>query len=180
MATVIRDVLQRLYGLDLPEAAQVSWTPWREVGLTDEQGMKVLDACHTDQEILRQIPFPEVVATVKKWVAAGVEIHVVSHRNPQSAPATIAWLAQIGLPYQVIVLHYTIDKFAYVQKNQIDLIIDDKPTLIERAVKNGLPIATLWYPYDQVLFSQYPDAIVVGANWRELRTNLERRYRFSH
>ena len=178
MDSVIRDVLQRFYGLDLPEGDQDTWTPWRQVGLTDEQGRKVMEACHTDEEILRQKPFAGAVATIKKWVKAGVEVHVVSHRNPRSAPATEAWLAKIGLPYAALVLDLTVDKFVYAQKNQIDLIIDDKPTLIEQAVESGLPTATLWYPYNQALFSQYPNIIVVGTNWRELRANLERRYHF--
>jgi uncharacterized HAD superfamily protein len=179
MDSAIRNVLQRFYGLDLPEVNQDTWTPWRQLGLTDEQGLRVLDICHTDEEILRQKPFAGAVATVRKWVKAGVEVHVVSHRSPRSAGATKSWLAKIGLPYDALALDFMVDKLAYAQKNQVDLIIDDKPTLIEQAVAAGLPIATLRYPYNQALLAQYPDQIVMGSNWRELRVNLERRYRFS-
>ena len=167
--------LAALYGVQMPESAFTSFAFHELAGLTAEHGLRVIEACQTDAEILAQHPYPGVVETLQAWAARGVEIHVVSDRRVETGPATIAWLNRIGVPRVATVLAAGIDKFAYARSNDLELIIDDKPDLIKIAADAGVPVATLTLPYNAEMCAQL-SAVISAPDWPTLRRRIERRH----
>lgn len=164
------DQLERIalarYDVSLPYAQQSDWM----VGeLPREHLVECVRETHSDENILSAVPYPGSVETVRAWHEAGHWIHVTSHRYDTARPATEAWLERVGLPYHD--LHCSFDKVPRCVELEIDILIDDSPVNIRRALGEGITAATLIHPWNAEIVER--EGVVAGRDWRELASAIE-------
>ncbi len=140
---VLSAAAQRRFGVDLPYEEQFDWGITR---LKPKQLELCIAETHSDAVIRAGRPYPGAVEAVRRWHDAGHFIHVTSHRPHTCAPATEDWLRAIELPFDELYCSY--DKVARCREIAIDVLIDDSPMNIERALEAGIVAATLRHPWN--------------------------------
>jgi hypothetical protein len=160
---------RRRFGVDLPYGEQRTWMITR---LRDEQLQAAIADTHSDVAIARARPYPHAVETINGWHAGGHFIHVTSHRAERCRPATARWLADIGLEHDD--LNCSSDKIGRCLELGIDLLIDDSPVNLERALEEGMCAATLVHPWNADLCEEEHD-VISGRDWPALAEALARR-----
>ena len=80
------------------------------------------------------------VEALAAWRRAGHYLHITSHRSADAHAATERWLEQNGVACDD--LHCSTDKIARCVELEIDLLIDDSPVNLERALDAGMRAAT--------------------------------------
>jgi uncharacterized protein len=157
---------KRRFGIDLPYEQQFSWGISR---LREEQVRVCVQDTHSDEAIAGARPYPHAVDTVNAWHDAGHWIHITSHRAEHCHAATQRWLDDIGLRYHDLYCSY--DKIARCREVGIDLLIDDSPANIVRALDAGIRAATLCHPWNQDVCEE--EDVVCGRDWPELGRRLQ-------
>ena len=152
---------KRRFGVELPYDRQFSWEITR---LREEQLRVCVDDTHSDEAIAKAEPYPHAVETVNGRHEAGHFIHVTSHRAEHCHPATKQWLDRIGLQYDELYCSY--DKVGRCSEIGIDVLIDDSPVNIERAIEAGIATATIRHPWNADV--RDVPGIVTAAGWEEL------------
>ena len=152
---------KRRFGVELPYEEQHPGTGLR---LSEEQLRFCIEDTHTDAAIAGARPYPHAVETVNGWFESGHSIHILSHRAQRSLTATRRWLADIGLRHHE--LWGGDDKVARCREIGVDLLIDDSPDTLLRALDAGIRAATLRHPWNEHLCSG--SDITCAADWREL------------
>jgi FMN phosphatase YigB (HAD superfamily) len=163
---LFRTVVHRRFGVDLPYEEQ---SDWGILGLPQEQVREAVMETHSDENIAGASPYPDAVETVRAWHRQGHWIHVTSHRAESCHGATARWLEQIGMPFDD--LHCSYDKVTRCVELGIDVLVDDSPVNLERAVEVGILGATILHPWNRELDGR--DGVVVADHWRGLRERLE-------
>jgi uncharacterized HAD superfamily protein len=163
------DVLSRAaherFGVDLPYDQQITWGITR---LKPRQVQACVEDTHREAAILSATPYPGAVEAVRAWHDAGHFIHITSHRAVAAHEATEQWLERIGLPYDE--LYCSMDKVARCQEIGIDLLVDDSPVNIARAVDAGIAVATIAHPWNRDVCED--EDVVCARDWTELRRAL--------
>jgi hypothetical protein len=162
---VLAAVAKRRFGVELPYDRQTVWEIDR---LRPEQVRAAVEETHREENILAAVPYEGAVETVRAWHEAGHFIHVTSHRRAGAYEATRRWLDAIGLPYDE--LHCSSDKIARATELGIDVLVDDSPQNLLRALEAGMTAATLLHPWNRDLCEE--DDIVCAADWPALRERL--------
>jgi hypothetical protein len=108
------------------------------------------------------------VETVGAWHEAGHFIHITSHRVDAAHPATQRWLQRIGLAYDE--LYCSFDKVSRCEEIGIDLLVDDSPLNIVRALERGIVPATIAHPWNRDVCEE--EDVICAADWPELRERL--------
>jgi hypothetical protein len=157
---------RRRFGIELPYEEQFDWGITR---LKPAQLQVCIEDTHSEAEILAGEPYPGAVETVNAWHEDGHFIHITSHRAERCHPATARWLQQIGL--QIDDLHCSYDKVARCQELGIDILIDDSPINISRALQVGMVAATLRHPWNEEVCET--EDVLCGGDWTELRALLD-------
>lgn len=157
---------KRRFGVDLPYEQQF---PWANRRLDDEQLRMCIDDTHSDDAIAGARPYPHAVETVNAWYDAGHRIHVTSHRAERSVTATQRWLHDLGLRHHS--LYCGRDKVAHCRQIGIELLIDDSPDTLLRALDAGILVATLRHPWNEDVCDA--PHVVSAADWQELARVLE-------
>ena len=157
---------RRRFGIDLPYAEQYDWGITR---LKPEQLQCCIEETHTESAILGAQPYPGAVETVARWHAAGHFIHVTSHRSEDRHGPTARWLEQIGLPHDE--LYCSMDKVSRCAELDIDVLIDDSPVNLLRAIECGITPATILHPWNEDVVEE--EGVVHGADWPSLAESLE-------
>jgi uncharacterized protein len=163
---LLEEVAQRRFGVAIPYAEQVVWEIDR---LKPEQLSAAVRETHSEKQILAGEPYPGAVEVVRGWHEAGHFIHITSHRSGEAREATARWLERIGLPYDELYCSY--DKVSRCREIGIDLLIDDSPENLRRAIDAGIAAATLLHPWNRELVEE--EDIVAAADWPELGRRLE-------
>ena len=156
---------KRRFGIDLPYDRQYSWDITR---LREEQVRVCVADTHSDEAIASARPYPHAVETVNAWHDAGHFIHVTSHRAEHCRPATARWLDDIGLHYDDLNCSY--DKVERCRELDIDLLIDDSPVNLTRALEEGMRAATLRHPWNQDVCEE--EDVICAGDWAELERLL--------
>ena len=156
---------QRRFGVELPYDEQVTWGITR---LKPRQLELCIQETHTDAVIARGEPYPGAVEAVNRWAAAGHFIHITSHRADACHTATAAWLDEIGLHYDE--LYCSFDKVTRCREIAIDLLVDDSPVNLQRAMDAGITPATIVHPWNRELCET--EDVLCGEDWAELEANL--------
>jgi uncharacterized protein len=156
---------KRRFGVDLPYDRQFSWTITR---LRDEQVRVCVQDTHSDEAIAAAEPYPHAVETVNGWHDAGHFIHVTSHRAEHCHRATAQWLDRIGLRYDDLYCSY--DKVGRCREIGIDVLIDDSPVNIAKALEAGIVAATLRHPWNEDVCEE--EDVICGRDWPELERLL--------
>jgi 5'(3')-deoxyribonucleotidase len=161
--------VRRRFGIKLPYGEQRTW---QITHLRDEQLRVAIADTHSDAAIARARPYPDAVEIVNGWHADGHFIHITSHRAHASRPATERWLDAIGLQHDELYCSY--DKVGRCREIAIDVLIDDSPTNIERALEVGIVAATLVHPWNRDVCEE--EDVVCAEDWRGLGAALARRF----
>ena len=163
---VLEAVARRRYGVALPYRAQ---STWEIPGLEPEQLRAVVEETHRDEHVLAAVPYPGAVETVRAWHDAGHFIVVASHRHDEAYDATRSWLDGIGLAYDE--LHCSADKVAHAIEIGVEVLIDDKPADLLRALDAGMTAATLRHPWNQDVCEE--EDVICSEDWAGLRRSLQ-------
>jgi uncharacterized protein len=161
----LSDAAQRRFGIALPYEEQVTWSITL---LRPEQVRACVAETHSEERVLAAEPYPGAVEAVRAWHAAGHFIHVTSHRTTESHEVTERWLKQIELPYDELYCSY--DKVARCREIGIDVLIDDSPVTLERALEAGMTAATLLHPWNRDLCET--EDVICASDWPELAEKL--------
>jgi len=163
---LLSDAAQRRFGIALPYEEQLDWGITR---LRPHQLRLCIEETHCDAAILAGEPYPDAVETVRRWRGAGHFIHITSHRDSRAHDATERWLKQIGLPYDD--LHCSYDKVGRCIEIGIELLIDDSPENLARAIEHGITVATIAHPWNRDLCEE--EDVLCAADWRGLAARLD-------
>ena len=156
---------KRRFGVDLPYDDQRSWSVHL---LKPEQVRACVAETHADEHVLAAEPYPGAVDAVTRWHAAGHYIHITSHRATTAHGVTARWLERIGLPYDD--LHCSYDKIARAREIGIDVLIDDSPVNIVRAIDAGIVAATLTHPWNRDVVEE--EDVIAAPDWPALERAL--------
>ena len=156
---------RRRFGVTLPYEEQVTWEIDR---LKPEQLKACIAETHADQALLRAEPYPGAVEAVRRWHAAGHFIHITSHRATAAHRATSEWLTRIGLPFDELYCSY--DKVARCEEIGIDVLIDDSPVNLQRAIDAGITAATILHPWNRELVEE--EDVIAAEDWPALEREL--------
>jgi uncharacterized HAD superfamily protein len=162
----LSDAALRRFGIDLPYEEQLDWGITR---LRSDQLHLCIQETHCEAAILAGEPYPDAVETVSRWRAEGHFIHVTSHRDPGACHPTARWLDRIGLAYDD--LHCSHDKVGRCVELGIELLIDDSPDNLLRAIDEGILVATIAHPWNREVCEE--EDVVCAADWRELAARLD-------
>jgi hypothetical protein len=163
---VLSDTARRRFGVDLPYEEQLTWGVTR---LKPEQLKVCIDETHSEKVILAGRPYEGAVETINRWHAAGHFIHITSHRSDACQEATERWLEQIGLQYDE--LYCSWDKMTRCGEIGIDLLIDDAPDNLRRAVERGITAATISHPWNEDVVEE--EGLIAAPDWPSLAARLE-------
>jgi uncharacterized protein len=162
------DLLQRVarerYGVELPYEEQ---RDWGITALERDAVVHCVEETHSDANIEAAEPYPGAVEAIRRWHEDGHWIHITSHRRDSTRAATARWLEAIGLPFDD--LHCSFDKVTRCVELGIDVLIDDSPVNIRRALEEGIVPATIVHPWNRELVQ---DGVVGAADWPELERRL--------
>jgi uncharacterized protein len=158
---------KRRFGVSLPYESQVTWSIDR---LRPEQLQACIAETHSERVVLAAEPYPGAVDVVRRWHEAGHWIHITSHRDTVAHGATARWLERIGLPYDD--LHCSFDKISRARELGIDVLVDDSPVNLTRALEAGIIGATLVHPWNRDLVEE--EDVVAAGDWDELERKLQR------
>jgi hypothetical protein len=159
----LAEVAKRRFDVELPYETQFTWAIDR---LTKEQLKACVVETHAKHNVLAAEPYPQAVETIARWHEQGHAIHVMSHRAADAHPHTSEWLRTIGLPHDE--LFCCDDKLAHCLELGIELLIDDAPTNLERALEQGMIAATLEHPWNRDL-----EGVISAPDWAGLAQRLE-------
>jgi uncharacterized HAD superfamily protein len=162
---VLSEAARRRFGIELPYEEQFDWGITR---LKPKQLELCIAETHSDTVILDGRPYPGAVEAVRRWHEDGHFIHITTHRQSDCHPATAAWLDKIALPYDE--LYCSFDKVSRCREIDIDVLIDDSPTNIERALDAGIVAATLRHPWNIDVCDV--EDVVVADDWPQLERAL--------
>ncbi len=162
----LSDAARRRFGIDLPYEEQLDWGITR---LKPEQLQCCIEETHTDAVVEASEPYPDAVRTVRRWREQGHFIHITSHRATTAHDATARWLERIGLPYDELYCSY--DKISRCVEIEIDLLIDDSPVNLARALDAGIAAATIAHPWNRDVCEE--EDVVCAPDWPGLAAKLE-------
>jgi uncharacterized protein len=156
---------KRRFGVSLPYEHQVTWHISQ---LKPEQLKACIAETHCDDAVLAAEPYPGAVETVTRWREQGHWIHITSHRATDAHDATARWLEKIGLPYDD--LHCSYDKISRAREIGIELLVDDSPVNLQRAIDAGIVGATLVHPWNREIIEE--EDVVAADDWPSLERKL--------
>jgi len=156
----------RRFGIELPYEEQLDWGITR---LRPQQLHLCIQETHCDTAILAGEPYPGAVETVRRWHESGHFIQVTSHRDPHTRDATARWLERIGVPHDE--LHVSHDKVGRCVRGAIELLIDDSPENLARALEHDIMVATIAHPWNRD-FCEDED-VICAADWSGLARALD-------
>jgi uncharacterized protein len=162
---LLADAARRRFGVELCYDEQLTWDIAK---LQPEQLAACVAETHSSEQIAAGVPYPGAVEAVARWQGAGHFIHITSHRAVAAHDATASWLDRIGLPHDD--LHCSYDKISRCVELQIDLLIDDSPVNLLRAIERGIGAATIAHPWNRVVCEQ--EKVVCAESWPELDRKL--------
>ncbi|HEX2016782.1 MAG TPA: hypothetical protein VGN69_08815 [Solirubrobacteraceae bacterium] len=163
---VLSEAARRRFGIELPYEEQLTWGVTR---LRPEQLELCISETHGDEEIVAARPYPGAVETVRRWHEAGHFIHITSHRAVGAQAATERWLHKIGLPFDELYCSY--DKVSRCVEIEIDMLVDDSPLNLTRAIEQGIVAATIRHPWNRDVCEE-ENEIIAADDWPELERRL--------
>jgi len=153
------------FGVELPYEHQHTWAIPR---LKDEQIRWCVEQTHREEHVLAAEPYPGSVEAINRWVAMGHVVHITSHRAVDAHDVTGRWLERIGLHYSS--LYCVQDKVPLCLGLGVDLLIDDSPDNLERALAQNIAGATIQHPWN-VEFCETED-VTSAPDWPSLEQAL--------
>jgi uncharacterized HAD superfamily protein len=156
---------RKRFGVELPYDNQVTWQIDR---LKPEQLAACVRWTHEPEQIAAADPYPGAIEALQRWHAEGHFIHITSHRDTACQEATTDWLNRHNVPHDELYCSY--DKISKCVEIGIDVLIDDSPVNLSRAIDEGITAATILHPWNRELCET--DDVVCAADWPSLARAL--------
>lgn len=123
------------------------WTHYQiwEGQCTEEDFFSVINSIHHHQDDNHYRPYPEAKIFLSTLKENGFHLILASHRVPTTRQPTERWLAQHRLPYDE--LHLSLDKTVLFPG--ADVVVDDAPPILKKAVESGLLGTGLLFPWNR-------------------------------
>jgi uncharacterized HAD superfamily protein len=118
--------------------------------------------------VLGAEPYPGAADVINRWKRQGHFIHITSHRDTAAQRSTEEWLERVGGEYDELYCSY--DKVARCAEIGIDVLIDDSPVNLLRAIDHGIAAATLLHPWNRDLVET--EDVIAAADWPGLAREL--------
>lgn len=126
----------------------------------------LFDLAWTPETMAKVGAFPGAVQTARALSQHGVQIHVITHRPEKLYAATLQYLLDLGLPFDMLIVHPKVDKVAYCVEHGIGVAVDDHHEFIPRAHQAGITVRSLRFNYNS---GALDDAgVPVASDWAEL------------
>ncbi len=109
-----------------------------------EDFIAAINTIHHHQDSDRYQPYPESRDFLSSLREHGFHIIIASHRTPETIQVTERWLARHGLLYDE--LHLSLDKTVLFPR--ADIVVDDSPLTLEKAIESGALGAGLSFPWN--------------------------------
>jgi hypothetical protein len=161
----LQTAAKKRFGVEIPYEHQHTWAIPR---LKPEQLKACIADTHCAEAIARAEPYPGAVETVNAWHAAGHFIHITSHRAPETHDDTERWLEAVGLRHHELYCSY--DKISRCVEIGIELLIDDSPVNLSRAIEHGIAAATLRHPWNLDVIEE--EDVIAADDWPGLEQAL--------
>jgi hypothetical protein len=110
-----------------------------------EDFIAAINAIHLNQDNDQYRPYPESQGFLSSLKEHGFHIIVASHRVPATKQPTERWLASHRLPYDE--LHLSSNKTVLFPG--ADVVVDDSPLTLEKAIDSGAMGAGLLFPWNK-------------------------------
>jgi len=114
-----------------------------------EDFIAAVSVIHHNQDSEQHQPYPESRDFLAALHKHGFHIILASHRVPATKQPTERWLARHGLPYDE--LHLSLDKTVLFP--MADVVVDDSPLTLEKAIESGALGAGLLFPWNRAYAS---------------------------
>lgn len=123
------------------------WTTWDFFGpyCTKRQFMAAVDAVHAQQDSDEFRPYPEAQGFLRTLKDQGYRVVIASHRRKTMLGPTERWLKKHDLVYDE--LHLSFDKTVLFE--DADVVVDDAPHTLEKAVEHKAVGAGLLFPWNR-------------------------------
>lgn len=162
---ILSAVARRRFGVELPYEEQLTWGITR---LRPGQLAACVADTHREEQVLAAEPYPGAVDTLSRWHADGHSILIVSHRTPEAQTATELWLQRIGVPFDE--LNCSTDKLERCRELGVELLVDDSPINLQRALDLDIRVATILHPWNRDICQE--EEVVCAEDWPELERRL--------
>jgi len=125
-----------------------SWTHWDmwEGFCSMDDFLGAVNAVHLNQHSDRYLPYPEAKDFLINLKENGYHITIASHRSPDYRKQTARWMEKHGLVYDE--LHLSFHKTELFDMST-DVVVDDAPQVLEKAVQNGVMAMGLLFPWNR-------------------------------
>lgn len=125
-----------------------AWTHWDiwEGYCSKQDFYGAVNAIHAKQDSDDYLPFPDAKGFLSALRENGYRITIASHRSPEYREQTERWLNRHGLLYDE--LHLSFHKTRLINATT-DVVVDDHPEVLEKAVENGVMAAGLLFPWNR-------------------------------
>jgi hypothetical protein len=110
-----------------------------------EDFVAAINTIHHHQDSDQYQPYPESRDFLSSLREHGFHVIIASHRTSETRQPTERWLARHGLPYDE--LHLSLDKTVLFPK--ADIVVDDSPLTLEKAVESGALGAGLLFAWNR-------------------------------
>jgi hypothetical protein len=123
----------------------INWDMWKGY-CTEQDFYKAVNAIHFNQDSPDYQPYPEARGFLLALRQRGYHIIIASHRTPEFMPQTERWLKHHGLVHDDLHLsHHKTRLF----NDSTDVVVDDAPQVLEKAVQNGALATGLLFPWNR-------------------------------
>jgi uncharacterized HAD superfamily protein len=92
----------------------------------------------------------------------------MSHRREGATAATTRWLTERGLPFDELTCCE--DKIACCVACGVELLIDDSPVNLQRAIEHDIRVATILHPWNREFCED--EALISARDWPALAARL--------
>jgi hypothetical protein len=142
---------------DIPAPEQWSQFNFYEGYCSEKDFFDAISAIHFSQDSDLYTPYPEARPFLSSLREQGFDLIIASHRLEETRQPTMRWLEKHKLPYDE--LHLSFDKTTLFDR--ADVIVDDAPQTLEKALKSGVLAAGLIFPWNRACagngFGLFPD-----------------------
>jgi hypothetical protein len=114
-----------------------------------EDFIVAINSIHNNQDDDQYQPYPESQDFLSSLKDHGFHIILASHRVPTTKHPTERWLNRHRLPYDE--LHLSLNKTVLFPK--ADVVVDDSPLTLEKAIECGALGAGLLFPWNKAYVS---------------------------
>lgn len=123
----------------------IDWDFWEDY-CSKEEFIRAIQDIQLNQDDERHLPYPEAQDFLATLREHNFHIVIASHRTPASREQTHGWLVQHGLAFDEVHLSY--DKTVLFDQS-CDIVVDDSPHVLEKAVEKGIMAAGLRFPWNR-------------------------------